>query len=441
MIKTVILIFYFFNVNSIIKQNDTNIEALNKARLTLIKNKQNTKNRLKEAKSQILKLRLKEAEYLAKLVSDSSELAPIKYYYLSIIHFLKKDYEKSNFYINNQILTKSQNFKDYCLLKILIKLANHKKISKKLIFNCQRTTAQYSINNQIWLKFLTQKQSQNINLFTKNDQNIFYKYFLSNLAYTKSFMKLALVNSQAEDLEEEFKKFSEDYYLDDELKELMSFVYNRIDNPKMSYKLVEDLNSTNAENIKGNFFLKLKKYEIALGHYQLALRNNPISQNAISKILPLSWILDKPNKGIEIIEKLRLTSASVDIFSIYLMFLIKENKLNKVATIMDQYVRTLNYSELPIILRKLFNYAYSIQQNNKVAKELSLSLCKSGVMDYCHQFRHRFLFDNLYTKKNIILYQIDSKIKPLKNEIKYIDQRDILELDMKNINSLNFGRL
>jgi hypothetical protein len=52
---------------------------------------------------------------------------------------------------------------------------------------------------------------------------------------------------------------------------VISFIYSRLHDNKKALSFIDDIDSPNAENIKGNIRLRNKEYELAFGHFKLAL--------------------------------------------------------------------------------------------------------------------------------------------------------------------------
>jgi len=137
----------------------------------------------------------------------------------------------------------------------------------------------------------------------------------------KIWLKLALLFKKENLVKKELPFIPAEAYEQDKVRELMALVFYRLGKIKEALKYIEDISTPNAENLKGTFYLKKKQYELAYGHFQLALKQKRNSSIAIERSLPLSWILKeyenghtlsqqiKPKSGENYLEKMALTSA------------------------------------------------------------------------------------------------------------------------------------
>src|SRR5690606_1361977 len=99
--------------------------------------------------------------------------------------------------------------------------------------------------------------------------------------------------------------FAPEVFQDKELRELIGFLYYREAELVKAYEFIEDLDTPNSENIKGNLYLAGKKYELAYGQFKLALNRKNNSQNALERITPVAWLLSQWEDGANYVEEIR----------------------------------------------------------------------------------------------------------------------------------------
>src|SRR5690606_37073154 len=121
---------------------------------------------------------------------------------------------------------------------------------------------------------------------------------------TKVMLKLALYLNQEKLVLNELPDLTLDQLQDSEVRELVGQIYFRSGSLAKSYRFVEDLKSPNSENIKGNLYLLRTKYELAYAQFKLALDQKVNSQNALERLLPLSWLLNDWESGSKYAEQI-----------------------------------------------------------------------------------------------------------------------------------------
>ena len=109
-------------------------------------------------------------------------------------------------------------------------------------------------------------------------------------------VKISYFLNKEENIVSKLPKLPKKLYRSKKIRELISFIYYRLNQKKLALDFIEDISTANAENIKGNFRLKSKEFELAYGHFQLALKSKINSKNALERSLPLSWILKNGNR-------------------------------------------------------------------------------------------------------------------------------------------------
>lgn len=241
--------------------------------------------------------------YLEKIKDTSSKLILVKARYLSLLSFLEGDYNLSLNYIRAPHFDDGKYYKHICLLRVMNLMAL--KDLKKLEYegtNCLAVTSDYSINSQLWpssLVDLRLKKAQALKGgVLQNSQ-----FILNEPEYLRVWLKLALFLNREDLVLGALNDLPPSSYQSNRIREMVGMIHYRLGNKKRALEFIEDIKSSNAENIKGNINLENKEYELAYGHYQLALKYRSNSQNAIERSLPLTWLLGQWDEGRELIKR------------------------------------------------------------------------------------------------------------------------------------------
>jgi tetratricopeptide (TPR) repeat protein len=93
-------------------------------------------------------------------------------------------------------------------------------------------------------------------------------------------------------------------YESKKIREILGLIYYRQGQPEKAKSFIDGIKTANAENIKGSIRQKNKEFELAFGHYQLALKQKENSMNALERAIPLAWHLGQWEKGISLLNRL-----------------------------------------------------------------------------------------------------------------------------------------
>ncbi len=420
-----------FNENSIINENNQRVSDI---------------YNLQKAKFKLINGDLKQAEFYLNRISEvQSQIVAIKKRYLATIYFIQNKFKDSLEMLSSPKINNNY-VKQTCLLKIInyIALNNNQKV-----FNekdaCLIQLAPYSKNEQFWLDTivklkLNNKRGVELNLISPSDS-----VFLDD-EITKIWLKTGLYLNKEKDLANYISSLSENSYQSKRLREIIAFLYLRSGSESKALSFVEDIETANAENIKGTINLKNKEYELAFGHFRLALQKKQDSNNALERAIPLSWLLGEWKDGLSMLNNISnptLDKRNADALKV--AFLIREKRfkeareelvLLKIAfqnepptevSIMDSYVSLM-------LGEKERNY------DKRKLEELTEKSCKSfdGLscwisMQYIHweNLGKTITRDELtYTDKKLSIESLKEKqaITPLQED-QSIDQPDIEELD------------
>jgi tetratricopeptide (TPR) repeat protein len=225
-----------------------------------------------------------------------------------------------------------------------------------------------------------------------------------------------------------------------DIRELIGLTYFRLGDKDNALKFIEDLETPTAENIKGNIELNQKKFELAYGHFQLALKYKENSKNALERLIPLSWILGKWQDGLTFLEKeIGFETDQSKKLALETAFLIQENKIEKARENLKQL--SVRYrGNIPKEVIRMDTFVSLLESQTKELKNNSSYACKKFDGLNCWVFLQMFLWEDLgqtlnsedstNTDPSLTLDFLKSKqaLDPLK-ENQLLDQKLIEELD------------
>ena len=324
-----IVISYLFTASVIAKSHYQNFRWDNLSKLDIqekqqgIEIDQKVKNLkfLKEAKYFLISGNINKAENRLVRVSNIGSSWKIRDRYLAIVYYLKGEFQKSLNLLSGDDKRTSSYLNQTCLLKALNAIALRDKKDMRIDFSlCKIYLEKHSQTEVFWPDYIMQIYFQD-NYYLDGEPIRKVTKFMHTNELLKIWLKLALLFKKEGLVKKELPFIPAEAYEQDKVRELMALVFYRLGKIKEALKYIEDISTPNAENLKGTFYLKKKQYEVAYGHFQLALKQKRNSSIAIERSLPLSWILKeyenghtlsqqiKPKSGENYLEKMALTSA------------------------------------------------------------------------------------------------------------------------------------
>lgn len=242
--------------------------------------------------------------HLSKLAYTQTKLRPVIYRYLGILSFIEGRFQKSFEYLSAKELQMLPHYQKICTLKVLNQIVLNKKNSLEVEWRrCQlENFTHFKPGNFVWLETLVQMKLHPTVGLTKIPFKGIKLNSMDN-EQLKIFLKLALYLNQEKLIEPQLAQLDQVQFDDTEVRELLGQLFFRMGSLARSYRFIEDLDSPNAENIKGNLYILRNKYELAYAQFKLALEKKQNSQNAMERILPLAWLLGDWEEGAKIAER------------------------------------------------------------------------------------------------------------------------------------------
>jgi hypothetical protein len=380
---------------------------------------------------------------LTKLTYTQTKLRPVVYRYLAILSFLDSDFKNTLEYLNFTGFNSPEVFGKICLQKTLALIALNK--IKDLEDTWGRCRNEISSDSRpeglLWIDSLVAlKLNPNPGITKVPFRKI--KLSFLDLEELKTMMKLALYLNQEDMLITQLTEFDLRQLSDPEVREIAGQALFRKGHFAKAYRFIEDIKTPNTENIKGNLYTLRKKYELAYAQFKLALGEKENSQNALERLLPMSWLLGDWNAGAEYANRI-IASPKLQMNKLILMalFNLQKGDYEMAEEILERISqssrrgRDLEVTQLGSFIALMQNQPESAQKNATLSCEQN-DLVNCWVLFQLSQWdnfaltirREEKLQDKREWEK-LINEDID---RPLKETV-YINQLDIEELDDKLI--------
>lgn len=367
--------------------------------------------------------------------------------YQALIYFLEDNYQKSLEVISTEIFSFQNhptNYQKICHLKILnlLMLGYDTTTLADNFSKCINLNRAYSSNEFIWLMALIQSKDHQSLLWKKGLLPLFPSIDSLSNEGMQILLKLILYLNQKKTFHYLSANIHPEYFKDRKIRELLGFINYRYGNQKMATDFIENIVTANTENIRGNIELAENKYELAYGHFKVALNKKSNSLNAVERIVPLTWILNKWDEGVELVERLpkEANNREQRLALVSALELRKGDYPNafKNLQILDRWFK----SNPPPLVTTMLNYVALIVGDFGIFKKSSARGCSNYNPLNCLYLWYMHLwpsFDQIINNQNPVATYEDNEItleslktpaplSPLKEDI-FINQKEIEELD------------
>lgn len=399
---------------------------------------------LKLAKKAIIEGKTEAAKFfLDRIPNHTEKLALVKKRYLSLIHFIEEDYQKSVDATSHPVFNDAKFYEQVCMIKMLSRfsLKNKEKFNDEYR-TCLGLTYTKSPSDQYWTRIMADVKNEDQSLLRgtgfENIRNI-----LGDIELTKIWLKLALYLNRENIALKYIDSLPEEAYRSKKIRELIGFIYYRTGNKTKAFEFIEDIDSANSENIKGNLRLDTKEYELAYGHFKLALIHKSNSLNAMERILPLIWLLEQWTEGEDILS--RVQSDRFDEkgkLALDTAIKIRQDKFELADKNINR-LDTIFKGKVPMVVEKMALYNNLRLAKPKLVEEFASRTCRKMDGVGCWLLQANLTWENLgktmnrddnvlSTEYNIDEYKVKLEASPLSEKI-FIDQKDIEELDNSRV--------
>ncbi len=257
---------------------------------------------LQKAKFKMINGDIKTARFLLGRIDDtSSALSGIKNRYLATIDFIEGRYDQSLKLLSRPNLQSTSDNQQICLLKLINLMALNDSVRlKKESKSCMALTNQFSKNDQFWLDTMIKLKTQD-QIGIKRNMMSNSETSLTDDETSRIWLKTGLYLNRENELLTILGQLPESSYQSKRLREIIAFLYLRKGQKEKALNFIDDIDTANAENIKGTLNLANREYELAFGHFQLALLRKQDSVNALERAISLAWLLKEWNEGINML--------------------------------------------------------------------------------------------------------------------------------------------
>ncbi len=379
--------------------------------------------------------------YLNKLEDNNNKtIKYIKARYLALINFITDDYEASLEALNSVALNENVYYEKTCLLKIINMMAlNITEGLYREFDSCLRVTLKYSETDHYWLNTIFRLKFAREESF-KGSSFADTQYVLQNQEFLRIWLKTGIYLNKEHLILNLIKSMPEDYYKSKRTRELIGLLYFRTGDEEKAMSFIEDIETPNSENMKGNYNLSRSKYELAFGHYKLALKKKKNSLNAIERSLPLVWILGQWEEGNTLLERLiKKSLPERKKRTLHTLFKLRQEKFKETQKQLD-ILNILYKEKMPFELNQLMFYNGLRTHDQEQLIRYSNYTCRAMDGLACWILMQTITWENLgqtLERDEVILNEGADSIESLKSlgdmkpiqELPTIDQRDIEELD------------
>ena len=263
---------------------------------------------LRYAKYYLLNGNLKLAKlHLRNFYNKSNKLLLVKYRYQAIISFIEGNFEKSLAFVSEDKFNNEFTYPSICMLRLANFMAMQDLIStlRERIY-CKEKTALYNNHDQFWLNHLLEiKITKGSNRYlNSNSDLIFNRIQRDGLIPMKIWMKLLLSIGREEIIDNNLGKLPSFVYKSKKVRELIALTKHLRNEDQEAWKLLEEVDSFNADNIRGNIYSRQKKYNEAYSSFKAALDKKQNSLNALKRAIALAWMLNKDQDGLNLLSDL-----------------------------------------------------------------------------------------------------------------------------------------
>jgi tetratricopeptide (TPR) repeat protein len=385
------------------------------------------------------------SHFLNRIDHRGKSVALVKLRYQALIAFVQDEYAKVIDILSDNRFFDVTTYPEICMLKVISYMALKRDPELRGEFaTCRTALFNHSPNELQWPFTLYQAYKRERNILDATDLTQRVSY-VSDKESSIIWLKTALVTNREDKIAHLLSEIPGEAYQSHRVRELIGMLYYRLGNYPKAVEFIEDIHTPNAANIRGNIHYGRGEFELAWGHFKLALKYKEDSVNAIERALPLTWMLGQWNDGLDALSK--LLNPNVDIkkkLALNTALQVKLNNFKRASRQMEQ-IKELYRGEIPQDASVM--YAYIALRNEELDKftKYSLQACKQGDGLSCWMTFANHYWENLPRTIKRTDSLIESKkleaFKKLRSEeftnvideSVIIDEKDIIELDTQEI--------
>lgn len=398
------------------------------------------------AKSYLVSGNTEKARFFLNRIDEEGDarIQLIKRRYNALIAFIEDRPAVTDDILAHDDFQGPQVFQHICLLQVLSLLA--KPLTPNFgstLSRCQRVTAKYSTNEQYWLSNI-EKLKQNKQSEIRGTILSDVQFILSSPEILRIWLKTGIYFNQEQLILNHMETLTDSVLRSARARELIGLLYYRLGNRDLAIQFIEDIETANSENIRGNIRLEDKQYELAFGHFKLALQNKEDSLNALERSLSLAWLLGVWTEGLDLLD--RFIKPEIDVKSkqaLRVAFTIRTEDFEAAEEEL-RYLEQLFQFRTPVEVDLMKNYIALRAKDSRRVLESSERSCNRHDGLSCWINMQELTWNNfseaIHSEKEVHpkpyfdldqLKQVSAK-KPLQ-ETPILNQRDIEELDSLDV--------
>lgn len=255
--------------------------------------------------------------FLRQIVQSETKLTPVILRYRALIEFMEGNYKEALDFLSDPTFTHPSYYREICDLRILLQMIQHsgqdisrgnhrdefRKEFREEVKMCRLLNTAQSPTNHLWLDNLESLYLGDYARMTGRQKSQ-VRHLLEDKNLVWIWLKMGLISQNEELFLRHLELIPEDYFRDPIFRELIGMFYFRIGDEDRALAFLEEIESVNADNIRGNLAMRKKQYELAMGHFELALRNKKNSHNALERAIPIALKMREWEWGLSLIPKL-----------------------------------------------------------------------------------------------------------------------------------------
>lgn len=406
----------------------------------------------KKAKWSLISGDLKSARrFLRRLDNHSSPLSISMQRMQALIYFLDENFQEAQQILGGHhfsFVHSFTHFKETCSLQVLLALIQtpqeHQQ-TQRMHQRCQQALSAYSTNSGLWIDHLVKISSGQLSEIIGSEISDIGP-LTESLELMRIFFKTALFSQNTSLLIPQLEMIPAEFYQYLFFREIIAFHYLRSGEYQKAYDFVEGIDSLNSDLIRAHLSLRRQQYEIAYGHFQLAKKRAPYSQDILSPLLALSWQLTQWREAREHLYSLMdYTYQDVEFQVMDMAFLLKKGKYQQALEIYNR-LSVNNNGELSKVISMMGAHLVIVEQDLFRTQAIIEKACQNGHELYCWMAHQTLIWPNFVrslhrhdheTLSDLTLSQLKDMPPAVRlQENLYINQRDIEELDTQETRHL-----
>lgn len=369
-------------------------------------------------------------ELLAQAKYTNGFSQGVQYRYKALSLFVDSKYIDVIDTLKHKTFNLTKNYQKICSIKTFSYLALRKfELARKEWKKCFKTTYLRSKSTNIWLDSFV----NNKNFKPSFIRETFKRAEVDSL---RLILKLAIYLNQQGEILKYLSHISTKTLADLEIRELIAFSYYKQGEIIKAYEFLKDIKTGNLLNVKGNLLLLQNKNEMAYAQFKMAFKKKNTSQNALKRLVPLSWLYKQWDDALIYSSNIQPVSSNNRFFQAAVLIQKGKYKDSNNILLYEIKNKSKNYDSKNINLLVSYNFL-SLKRNSRAKRFIEKACIQNDGLSCLYQF-HLSYWDNfskiIANSKKIKRSDLIEKYKsqkvedPIKDR-EIINQRNLELLD------------